>query len=338
MSNVTINHVAERAGVSIKTVSRVLNGEPNVADATRRKVEAAVAELNYRPNVSARSLAGSRSYLLGLLFNNPSPDYVSNLQLGAIKQCRNHGYHLLIDWLDPQSKTLEEDVTAMTRSVRTDGYILSPPISDNEVVLRVIEASGAPCIRIAPYRDMGRAPYINIDDAGAAFDLTTQLLKLGHTAIAFIKGDPDHGATHLRYGGYSAALRARGVPLSQDLVKQGDFSARSGIGCAEELLDRPNRPTAIFASNDEMALGVMLVANRLGIQVPGELSVCGFDDMSVAKLVWPQLTTVRQPTAEMSALAAELLISRSTEKVGHLLDFQIVTRGSTGPAPKGARG
>jgi len=334
MASITINDVAERAGVSIKTVSRVLNGEPNVAEVTREKVQAAVAELNYRPNLSARSLAGSRSYLLALLFNNPSPDYVSSLQLGAIRECRKFGYHLLIDWLEPQSKNLEDEVSATIRSVRTDGYILSPPISDNEVVLSAIEKSGTPYIRIAPYRDMDRGPYINIDDAGAAFDLTTQLLDLGHREIAFIKGHPDHGATHLRYGGYSAALRAKGVPLSQDLVKQGDFSARSGIDCAEELLDRRVRPTAIFASNDEMALGVMLVANRLGIHVPDELSVCGFDDMPVAKLVWPQLTTVRQPTAEMSALAAELLISRSPERGGHLLDFQIVTRGSTGPAPR----
>jgi LacI family transcriptional regulator len=204
------------------------------------------------------------------------------------------------------------------------------------MVLKALERSGTPYVRIAPYRDIERAPSVNIDDAGAAFEMTSLLVKLGHRSIAFIKGPPDHGASHLRYGGYSAALRAKGVPLAQERVRQGDFSARSGIECAEAILSAENRPTAIFASNDEMALGVMLVANRLGLRVPQDLSICGFDDMSAAKLVWPQLTTVRQPIAEMSAAAAEILISRSPERGARLLDFDIVVRGSTGPAPRSA--
>jgi LacI family transcriptional regulator len=334
MVNITINHVAEKAGVSIKTVSRVLNGEPNVAESTREKVKAVVAALNFRPNIAARSLAGSRSYLLGLLFDNPSPDYVVNLQFGAIRECRGAGYHLVVDWLDSSEKGLDAKIGAFLGNIRADGFILSPPICDNEAVLNAIEAMGAPYVRIAPYRDVDRAPSVNIDDAGAAFEMATLLIDLGHRDIGFIKGHADHGATHLRYGGYSAALRAKGVPLLQKRVRQGDFSARSGIECAEDLLTGEDRPTAIFASNDEMALGVMLVANRLGLRVPQDLSICGFDDMAAAKLVWPQLTTVRQPIADMSAAAAELLINRSTTGVGgRLLDFEIVVRGSTGPAP-----
>jgi LacI family transcriptional regulator len=201
-------------------------------------------------------------------------------------------------------------------------------------VLNAIEAMGVPYVRIAPYRAIDRAPYVNIDDAGAAFEMTSLLLELGHRDIGFIKGHAEHGATHLRYGGYSAALRSKGVPLLQQRVRQGDFSALSGIEAAEDLLSQKNRPTAIFASNDEMALGVMLVANRLGLKVPQDLSVCGFDDMAAAKLVWPQLTTIRQPIAEMSAAAAEMLISRTPVQGGKLLDFEIVVRGSTGPAPQ----
>jgi LacI family transcriptional regulator len=334
MGSITINHVAEQAGVSIKTVSRVLNGEPNVADATREKVQAVVQALNFRPNISARSLAGSRSYLLSLLFDNPSPDYVVNLQFGAIRQCRGAGYHLIVDWLESSEKTVEQKLDALLGNVRTDGFILSPPICDNETVLNAIEAMGVPYVRIAPYRAIDRAPYVNIDDAGAAFEMTSLLLELGHRDIGFIKGHAEHGATHLRYGGYSAALRSKGVPLLQQRVRQGDFSALSGIEAAEDLLSQKNRPTAIFASNDEMALGVMLVANRLGLKVPQDLSVCGFDDMAAAKLVWPQLTTIRQPIAEMSAAAAEMLISRTPVQGGKLLDFEIVVRGSTGPAPQ----
>jgi LacI family transcriptional regulator len=333
MASTTIHHVAELANVSIKTVSRVLNGEPNVAVATRDKVNAAVATLNYRPNISARRLAGSRSYLLGLLFDNPSADYVNKLQHGAIKQCRPRGYHIIIDWLDSTAPDFVDQVHSFLDNVQTDGFILSPPICDNDVVLDALDAYKIPYVRIAPYREAARSPSVNIDDAGAAFEMTEQLIDLGHTNIAFIKGHPDHGATHLRYGGYSAALRSRHIPLRQDRVRQGDFSPLSGVQCAEVLLTGPDRPTAIFASNDDMALGVMLVANRLGLKVPQDLSVCGFDDTSAATLVWPQLTTVRQPISEMSALAAEMLISRTVEPNERLLDFEIVVRGSTGPPP-----
>jgi LacI family transcriptional regulator len=334
VATITISDVADMAGVSIKTVSRVLNREPNVADATRAKVEHAVKALNYRPNISARSLAGSKFYLIGLLFDNPSPDYVINLQFGAMKKCKEEGYHLIIDALNSTSEDFGFEVESMIADVRTDGYILPPPLSDDDRLLSVLEAMNIPYVRIAPYRDAGRGPHVSMDDAGAAFELTSLLLRLGHRDIGFIAGHPDHGATHLRYGGYSAALRSQGVPLLRKRVKQGDFTARSGIERAEELLSDADRPTAIFASNDEMALGVHLVANRLGLKVPDDLSICGFDDMPAAKLVWPQLTTVRQPIAEMSAAAVELLVKKQTGDVGLLLDFELVERGSTGPAPK----
>ena len=333
MAAPTIIHVAELARVSIKTVSRVLNGEPNVSPATAERVNKAVAELKFRPNVSARRLAGSRSFLLGLLFDNPSADYVSQLQYGAIRQCRPSGYHLIIDWLDSDAADFTEQVHSILDNVRTDGFILSPPICDNPLVLNTLDALQTPYVRIAPYRDLDRSPYVNIDDAGAAFEMTKLLLDMGHTDIAFIKGHPDHGATHLRFGGFASALRSHRIPLRQDRVRQGDFSPLSAIGCSESLLAGPDRPTAIFASSDNMAMGVMMVANRLGLRVPEDLSVCGFDDMTAATLIWPQLTTVRQPVSEMSAMAAEMLMTKSTEAPSRLLDFEIVVRGSTGPAP-----
>lgn len=334
MASITINHVAERAGVSIKTVSRVLNREPNVAESTRTKVNEAVEALNYRPNVSARSLAGSRSYLVGLLLDNPRPAYAIALQFGALKRCQSWGYHLLLESIDSSAKDFDDQLRSVLGNVRTDGFIVPPPLCDNEKVLDVLEKVGTPYVRIAPYRAADRGPSVHMDDAGAAFEMTSLLLGLGHTRIGFIKGHPDHGATHLRYGGYSSALRANGAPLVQEWIKQGDFSARSGIECAESLLGGPQRPTAIFASNDEMALGVMLVASRLGLRVPQDLSICGFDDDVTATLVWPQLTTVRQPVPEMSAMAVEMLLNREVDPVAHLLEFEIVKRGSAGPAPK----
>ena len=331
MASITINHVAEMAGVSIKTVSRVLNREPNVAEGTRNRVNLAVKALNYRPNISARSLAGARSYLVGVLFDNPRPAYAINLQFGALRRCQEWGYHLLLDSLDSESTDFNEHMTAMLTNVRTDGFILPPPLCDNERIMDFLEAQGTPYVRIAPQRSINRGPSVNMDDAGAAFEMTSLLLSQGHKHIGFIKGHPDHGATHLRFGGYSSALRAQGAPLLQEFVKQGDFTAQSGISCAEELLSLQHRPTAIFASNDEMALGVMLVASRLGLRVPENLSVVGFDDDPAATLVWPQLTTVRQPVAEMSSAAVQMLLSGDREPGARLLDFEIVRRGSSGP-------
>lgn len=333
MASITINHVADKAGVSIKTVSRVLNREPNVSQETRDRVTAAAKALHYRPNVSARSLAGARSYLVGILLDNPRPDYAVKLQLGALRRCQDWGYHLLLDELHSASPDFEQHMAAMLTNVSMDGVILPPPLCDDERILDFLDEQGTPYVRIAPHRSVERGPSVNMDDAGASFELTSLLLQLGHRQIGFIKGHPDHGATHLRFGGYSSALRAQGAPLRQALVKQGDFTAQLGIVCAEELLSMKDRPTAIFASNDEMALGVMLVANRLGLRVPQDLSVVGFDDDPAATLVWPQLTTIRQPISEMSSMAVELLLSRDTAPGARLLDFEIITRGSTGPPP-----
>lgn len=338
MSNVTIHDVAEQARVSIKTVSRVLNREPNVTVETRQRVLAAVAALRYRPNISARSLAGSRSYLLGLLFDNPSPGYMANVQLGAITRCRAEGYHLMIEPVQLDSPDLSGMVEALVTTLRLDGVILTPPVSDDPKVLQTLEASETPYVRIAPYTELDRASYVHMDDARAAYEMTKRLLELGHRDIGFVKGHPEHGATHLRFDGYCAALAEQGVELRPELVEQGYFSFASGRACGEILLNRPRRPTAVFASNDDMALGVISVATRMGLHLPNDLSVAGFDDAPSAEVVWPPLTTVRQPIAEMASAAAQILISRQwrTENGSpyhRLLDFEIVTRDSTS-APK----
>jgi LacI family transcriptional regulator len=215
--------------------------------------------------------------------------------------------------------------------------ILTPPVCDNLTVLDVLEAEGVPYVRLSPDQDLGRSAHVRMDDARAAYEMTAHLIGLGHVDIGFIKGHPDHGASHLRYDGYAAAMAEHGHPVREDRVEQGYFSFRSGFEAAERLLAGEDRPTAIFASNDDMALGVMAVANRLRLNVPETLSVAGFDDTPGAKVVWPQLTTVRQPIQAMAAAAADLLLSRATGGEGEgppsrLLDFELVVRESTGPA------
>ncbi len=339
MANYTITDVALRAGVSIKTVSRVINHEPNVKAETRERVTGAVAALGYRPNVSARSLAGSRAYLLGLAVDNPSIDYISALQMGAVRRCRAAGLHLIVEPLESAQTPPAAALAALVGAVRVDGLILTPPVCDDLDALAVLEAAGVAYVRLSPDREPDRGPRVVIDDARAAHDMTRALLDLGHRRIGFVRGHPEHGASHKRYEGFARALAAAGLPEEPELSPQGWFSFRSGLECGEELLSLTAPPSAIFACNDDMALGVLAAANRRGLQSPADLSVAGFDDTAMSRAVWPQLSTVRQPVEEMAAAAADILITgagaRGAEAapVRRLLDFEVMLRGTTGPAP-----
>jgi LacI family transcriptional regulator len=333
LPTVTIDDVAELAGVSIKTVSRVLNQEPHVRETTRDRVLKAAKQLDYTPNVSARALAGSRSYLIGLYYDNPSPGYVGQVEQGAMAACRQSGHHLIVEEVQEAGTPLRERIAAFQARVRPEGVILTPPLCDLPEVLEALDAAKVGYVRIAPSRDLERSPYVYIDDRKAAEEMTHYLQGLGHRDIAFIQGPPDHFAAARRCEGFLDAMASAGLPVRPEWVQPGEFSFRSGLEAGERLLSSSERPTAIFAGNDDMALGVMAVANRLHIEIPGGLSLVGFDDSPSAQVVWPQLTTVRQPAAEMAAVAAEILISRTSARGprGRLLDFKLVLRQSSGP-------
>jgi len=336
-TKITIHDVARVSGVSIKTVSRVLNREPNVKADTRDRVQAAVAVLKYRPNISARSLAGSKAYLIGVFFDNPSPGYITDVQLGAIARCREEGYHLIVEPLDSTAADMEAQVAPLLANLRMDGVILTAPVCDHPVVLAALEREGVPYVRISPGFELGRSARVGMDDRLAAYQMTRHLIDLGHRDIGFIIGHPDHGASHLRHKGFMDAMADACLTVRPERVAQGYFSFRSGFEAAEQLLTSEDRPTAVFASNDDMALGVMAVANRLRLNVPETLSVAGFDDTPGAKVTWPQLTTVRQPIAAMAGAAADMLLTGASWDEGatppsRLLDFELILRESTGPA------
>lgn len=337
MASITIHDVAERAGVSIKTVSRVLNKEPNVRPATRERVLAAAESLHYRPSMSARSLAGSRSFLIALFWDNPSAHYIGDLQRGAVSRCREDGYHLVLEPLDSAAPSAPEITRSTLMTLRPDGAILTPPVCDRAAVLQALDEAGTPYVRIAPSRGVDRAAHVHIDDRQAAYDMTLHLLELGHRDIAFIVGHPDHGASHSRREGFLQAMRDRGCQVRDDRMAQGFFSFQSGYQCAERFLAGDDRPTAIFASNDDMALGVLAAAHRQRLAVPTDLSVAGFDDTPAAVSSTPPLTTVRQPIFEMAAAAAEMLIngewdpSEPGRPPSRLLPFHTVVRESTAP-------
>jgi LacI family transcriptional regulator len=327
-----IHDVARAAGVSIKTVSRVLNKEPKVSPETKERVLAAVSHLSYRPNIFARALKSENSLLIGLLFDNPSASYVAGLQFGAMAQCRADGYHLIVEILEMGAPDLGDRVNSLVRDSNLQGVIVTPPLCDSRRVLTALTRVGTPFVRIAPGSELPGALSVSIDDAQGAFDLTKHLIGLGHTRIGFIHGDPVQLAASLRLNGYRAALAESGIAFDPALCAQGYFSYQSGMQAAHQLLSLPNRPTAIFASNDDMAAAALAVANRFNLRIPEDLSVVGFDDSLVAQVVWPRLTTCRQPIADMAAAAVQMLTSKDEIAVrARQLQHEIIVRESSGP-------
>lgn len=329
----TIVDVGRRAGVSTKTVSRVFNDAPNVSDEVRRRVRRAAAELNYHPNVFAQALVRRRSHLIGLVYDNPSPSYVIDLQMGMIARLKGGHYRLMVAPVQAIGDSAEA-IVAQLRAAALDGVVIAPPMSDDPRLLDQLEAAGIRCARIAPTRMLDRAPGTMIDDAQAAREIAEHVLALGHREIAIIKGDPTHPSSHARTVGYSAALEAAGVIVPPERIAQGYYTVDSGIAGGKALLAATRRPTAILAQNDDMAVGALLAAREMGLDVPGDLSVVGFDDSEVSRVTWPRITTIRQPVFDMAFASAEMLIGeledREVDRL-RLHPHQLLVRGSTAP-------
>jgi LacI family transcriptional regulator len=332
----TITDVADAAGVSIKTVSRVFNDEPNVRPLTRDRVIAAATELDYHPNVAARSLAGRRSFLIGLAYENPSPNYVVDLQTGALDRLRGERYRLLVLPFSDVAAASGK-MQAIARASGLDGIVLAPPLCDDAATVAELEACGLPYARIAPTSGGSHAPDVAMDDRSATRAVIDHLVELGHRRIGVVRGDPSHASASARLEGYRAGLEAHGLPLDPALERQGAYTFTSGYEAGRELLALADRPTAIFASNDDMAAGVLNAAYEAGVSVPGQLSVVGFDDSNIASVVWPRLTTIHQPIRDMAreATGALLAMLGDEEVPPHrLLPYRLVVRGSTGPVTK----
>lgn len=321
------------------TVSRVVNGEPNVMPATRDKVNAAISSLGYIPNPAARSLAGGQQCRIALLHSNPSAAYLSELLVGSLAEAAACDVELTVE---PCSfDEVADDLVARLCGHRIDAVLLPPPLCENQALLDALMAAGIPMAQIASGKPAPFAQAVAIDDRTAAHAMTTRLIGLGHRRIGFICGDTNQSASALRYAGHECALKEAGLASDPGLVANGDFTYRSGLRAAEELLSRDPRPTAIFSSNDDMAAAAVAVAHRLGLEVPGDISVCGFDDSAMATTIWPELTTIRQPIAAMARQAVRLLAGavRGGQADGRVairhdqLDFDLIARVSDGPPP-----
>lgn len=325
-----IRDVAARAGVAVKTVSRVLNAHPYVSADTRARVEEAMRALDFRPSVAARILSGAKSNQIALIYDNHSPYYMFQIQTGCWDFCRANNIRLLAQPVDVADPQVGEQVRGLVSETHVDGIILSSPVTDCDPVLRALEAMDIPFVRISPGTNHALTSSVFMDDAQAADDMTTHLINAGHRRIGFIKGHPNHMASDDRLFGYRRALDRAALPYDPVLVRDGAFDFDSGTRGGRDLLDLPNRPTAIFASNDDMAAGVLAVAHDRGMNVPAELSVAGFDDTTLARTVWPPLTTIHQPMAELARTATEILIAGG-DITHRRLPHTLVERASVAP-------
>jgi len=338
---VTIEDVARDAGVSAMTVSRVINNKKNVREKTRVAVLEMIEQLQYTPNSAARNLAAGETTHIGLLYSNPSAAYLSQLLVGALIAARRTGCHLVIE--DCEAETEAEFAEAARRfaSAEVEGVILPPPLSESHAILSALSAAKMPVVTIAMGNKYKNALNVCMDDFGAAKQMTEHLIALGHRRIAMIRGQPGVIATLERERGFRAAAKENGIAARDLLLEDGQYTFRSGLTAAERLIDLTDRPTAIFAGNDDMAAAAVSVAHRRGLDVPGDISIVGFDDTDPATTVWPELTTIRQPVSEMASAAIETLIEelrnrRRGHEPGHgnkVLAHELIIRRSSGPVP-----
>jgi len=341
LRSATIKDVAERAGVSLKTVSRVINNEPSVHARTREKVQREIDALSYQPDPSARSLRSTRAYALGLVYDNPNAHYVINMQHGVLAACRSSGFGLQIHPCDSSSPKLAQELYDLAKRSRLAGLILAPPMSEQPELIRTLSEAKIPFMRIISARKDPEDGYpcVFVDDRDAAYAITEHLIQLGHSRIGFLWGGSEHRSSPERYQGYEDALKDYGIALDRKLIVPGDYTFDDGFRGARKLLALKDRPTAIFGSNDEIAAGVLAAAHSDGINVPYELSIAGFEDSPFSKQSWPALTTARQATQEIARHAAQRLITDLQREANGEAPLsgnegfspELVVRGSTGP-------
>jgi len=335
MSSVTINDVARHAGVSKKTVSRVINNEINVSEDTRNKVTDVIQQLGFKRNPLGMALAKRRSLFIALLADNPSPGYLQKLQKGILQCCSEEHMGLFLYDCSYRSPTLVHEIEEFIDNTLADGLILVPPLSDKPELLSMLERKKVQYIRIGP-KEPQCPNSVSFNGVKAAYEMTQYLLRLRHKDIAFVKGHPDQESSHRCERGFRQAIADAGLPLDERRVVQGYYTHQSGVDAASILLSSVPRPTAIMASNDEMAVGILYEAHRRGIKIPEELSVCGIDDISLTTKVWPNLTSMRQPINAIGYRAAFKLIkqlkgegSSTHDNQSDIFDCELVVREST---------
>lgn len=304
----TINDVARVAEVSKKTVSRVINRSPLLTAETREKVEKAIRELGYVPNPQARGLALRRNFLIGLIHDNPNAQMVLNVQQGILEALHGTEFGLVVRPVDRTSPLMLQDVRDFLERQQLFGVVILPPISENDALAQLCKELGCRYARMGSAELDDSDHMVASNDREAVREATTYLIEQGHRLIGLIEGPQGFRSALERRLGFEDALDAAGIKLHRSLVAAGNYTFESGMAAATRLLDLSPAPTAIFASNDVMAAGVIHAARQRGLSVPEQLSVVGFDDTAIAAHIWPPLTTVRWPIISMARSAALKLL------------------------------
>ncbi|MCF2949592.1 LacI family DNA-binding transcriptional regulator [Paraglaciecola aquimarina] len=304
----TINDVAREAGVSKRTVSRVINGSPSVGQATRERIDAVIKELNFQPDKQARGLASKKSYLLGLIYDNPDALYIDQVQRGCLTVCTNLGYELVVHPCHWQEDDFVEDCLNFISRSNVDGVLILPPVSESKKLASALRANNHPYVRIASADLDDHANIVISNEREAMQDIAEHLVSLGHKDIAMISGPSPFCSSRERLEGFTDSLKKLNIDLPAHRVIEGQNSYESGLEIAKNIFSGTDLPTAIFANNDEMAAGVIRVASDLGIKIPEQVSLAGFDDNIFASRIIPSLTTLRRPVQEISVVATKKLI------------------------------
>ncbi|MBX9664182.1 LacI family DNA-binding transcriptional regulator [Novosphingobium sp.] len=314
---VTIRHVAADVGVSLQTVSRVINNEPNVRPELKERVLEAIKRLGYVPSIAAQRMSGSRSYLILALNDRDrtiadwrarqGTDWVDQMLLGGMLKCAEHGYRMIVELVDTHSDHVERELLAAVAALQPDGIILTPPHSDNPLIVRCLADQQIPFARIGSKAGDAGMPIL-MDDEGAAATATRYLVDHGHRRIGFIAGAAEYNLSGWRVDGWKAAMTEAGLPTN-GLLQAGDFTYASGETAARALLALPEPPTAIIASSDQMTLATLEVARQAGLVVPRDLSLISFDNTPMMQFTQPPLTAIDQPIAATASKAVELIIA-----------------------------
>lgn len=333
-NKITINDIARLAGVSKKTVSRVINDSPKVRPTTREKVQAVIEKYGYTPHPEARALALRKSYLVAMIYDNPSPQYIVNMQRGILDALEDSDLQLVIRPCDRNEDNYYETIRTFIKQQRFFGAILPPSVSEDQDLVDMIEDAGCRYVRIASV--IMDAPHntVKTHDCEGAEKAAHHIADLGHKRIAHIRGPLTFRSSHERFRGFELALSEYGIRLDSGLVMEAGYTFETGFECARQLLAMENRPTAVFCGNDEMAIGAYQAARQAGIRVPEELSIVGYDDTPIASRTWPRLTTVRMPIREMGKAAGKLLLEDpSGPPIRRYISFtpELIVRESTAP-------
>lgn len=309
----TISDIARLTGVSKKTVSRVINGSELVHPETRDKIKALMTELNYTPDPQARGLAFRHSFLIGLVFDNPTAQYIVNMQYGVLDALRDSGFELVVHPCDSKRADYIDGIRHFVQRQKLYAVILIPRVSEDQALAEMLQELGVRYVRIASVALDEASRMVMTHDRRAGAEVADYLESLGHRHVGLITGPKRYRSSIERGGGFREGLERRGIQLPEEAVYEGGYTFESGVAGAEALLRRDPRPTAIFACNDEMAAGVYKAALRMGLSIPGDLSVIGYDDSPLASQLWPPLTTIQLPVREIGRQAATLVLSKDRQ-------------------------